>query len=134
MKWKIFLTAGIIIVVAIILVITFSKSSKPSSFDVKDGQLSISGAFGTNVALDEIEGLQLTELPPEVKTRTNGSGLGTKLKGEFLLKDDIKARLYIDTSKPPFIAFTAGGTVFYIGLDTKEATEALYQQLVNDIG
>lgn len=133
MKWKLLLAAGIIIIVAVMLVFMFTQGSKPSGVEIKDGQLSIGGLFGATVPLSDIDSLQLTEIPPDIVTRTNGSGIGTDYKGEFLLIDDVKARLYIDSSKPPFIVFYVGETVFYINLDTSEQTESLYQQLTDEI-
>jgi hypothetical protein len=129
MKHKFFIAAGLIVVIALGVFIMMLGDSKPSSFELKDGNLVIGGSFGVSVPLSGISGLGLADIPPKIETKTDGAGLGTVYKGEFTLDGGVKARLYYDALKPPFITFSSGGTVFYINAATPEETQALYQQL-----
>jgi hypothetical protein len=110
------------------------KDSKPSAVEIKDGNLIISGSFGLTVPISGISDLKMTESPPKITSRTNGSGIGTVYKGEFRLEGNIKARIYADASKPPFMTFYYDGTVFYINLGTAEELQALYGQLADALG
>lgn len=129
MKPKYIFAGVVVIAVAIFLFIMLSSVNKPSTFEVKDGDFIIGGAFGVTVPVSGISGLNLTDTPPNIVTKTNGSGLGTVYKGEFTLDGNRKARLYIDASKPPFITFSYDGTVIYVNLKEAQETRALYQKL-----
>ena len=129
MKSKLVITLGIIITVSVAILIMLLSISKPTTFEVKDGDIIIGGSFGVTVPVSGITGLKLIEDPPKIVTRTNGSGVGTVYKGEFTLEGNVKARLYADASKPPFITFSFEDTVFYINSATDEELQALYQIL-----
>ncbi len=128
-KWAI--AAGIVIVAGVFIAVALmmSRDSKSAEYGIQDGQLVITCAFGVSVPLDEIENLTLTNAAPDIASKTNGAGIGTMQKGEYLLTDGSKARLYADTSLSPFIRFTQGDTVYYLNADSAEATETLYDEI-----
>jgi hypothetical protein len=136
MKSKRAVIAAFVITLAVIAVVAFlmNRDSKPAEYRIGDGKLTISCTFGVAVPLSEISAPELTETAPEVRSKTNGSGIGTVSKGEFLLSDGSAARLYIDSAVPPFIRFTQGGRVFYINAGTAETTQALYDELLAALG
>ena len=123
------ITLAIIAVIVCLVAVMLVRDSKPPVYSLSGGNLGIKSSFGVSVPAAEITGLELTETAPEIKTKTNGAGVGSVLKGEFLLEDGLKARLYADTQSPPFIRFTWDGWVFYINAATREETEALYNAL-----
>ena len=126
---KVFIAAGLIIVIVAAVVIMMTNDSKPSAFAIEDGSLIISGSFGVSVPVNTISDLSLTEISPVIKTKTNGSGVGSICKGEFELQGGAQARLYADISKSPFVVFNSNGTIYYINLATPDETRALYQRL-----
>jgi hypothetical protein len=128
-KWAVIAAGVIIVAVAIVVVIMMSTDSKPASYEIKDGELVITCSFGVSVPLEEITSLELTQDAPQVASKTNGAGIGSMQKGEYLLQDGSKARLYIDDEMPPFICFMQGDTVFYLNSDSPEATQALFDEL-----
>ena len=128
-KIAIIATVVIIVVVAILVGTMLITDSKPAAFEIKDGNLVITCAFGASVPLSEITSLELTDTAPDIKTKTNGAGIGSMQKGEYLLADGSKARLYVDTSASDFIRFVQGDTVFYINSDSAEATQSLFAEL-----
>lgn len=129
MKQKLVLVVTLLIVIALVLFLMMNGDSKVSPVEVKDGSLKISGSFGVTVPVSEITALEMKDTLPAISRKTNGSGLGKVFKGEFTLAGDIKSRLYVDASKPPFVSFMQGGLVFYVNCDTPEKTQALYDQL-----
>ncbi len=133
-KIAIIATAVIIVAVGIGVAIMMSSSSQPATYELKDGNLVIGGMFGTSVPLADITSLELTDSAPDIKTRTNGASLGSMHKGEYLLSDDSKARLYIDAKTPPFIRFIQNETVFYINLDSAETTQSFFAELEAAVG
>ena len=133
-KWAIAATIIIAIAVIVTIALMMNRDSQSAEYRIEDSQLVISCSFGVSVPLDEIEGLTLTEAAPEIETKTNGAGIGSMHKGEYRLTDDNPARLYIDTSTPPFIRFTQGDTVFYLNAESPEATQALYDEILAALG
>jgi hypothetical protein len=131
MKSKVLIAVVLVLVIAAAIFWMISLEQKPTVFLLDGNNLQIQGSFGVNVPLDEISGLELKNEMPAIGTKTNGSGLGSKYKGEFTLKDGTKARLYADASKPPFVSFMQGDTVFYANSDTPEKTQELYDRLKN---
>ncbi len=133
-KWAIAVTIVVAIGVIIAIALMMNKDAKSAQYQIEDGQLAITCSFGVSVPLNEIEGLTLTEAAPEIKTKTNGAGIGSMQKGEYLLTDGSSARLYINTDVPLYIRFTQGDTVYYLNAENSEATQALYDELTAAIG
>jgi len=131
MKQKYTVAAVLIVVIAAVVLLFMLKDSKPSTFELEDGNLVIGGSFGVTVPVTEISGLTLTETAPVITYKKNGSGVGTVYKGEFRLEGDVPARIYADTAKPPFVTFTHDGTAFYLNLATADETQALYQRILD---
>jgi hypothetical protein len=129
MKPRIILAIVMVIVIALVLFLIVNGDSKVSTCEIKDGNLKINGSFSVTVPVAEISALELKDTIPKIATKTNGSGLGSVCKGEFKFVDGRKARLYVDASKPPFISFTQGTTVFYINTETPGKTKELFDQL-----
>ncbi len=128
-KVSLIITAIIVVVVAVVVGTMMTADSKAATFELKDGNLVITCSFGTSVPINEISSLELTDTAPDIKTRTNGAGIGSMQKGEYLLADGSKARLYVDTSASLFIRFVHSDTVFYINSDSAEATQSLFAEL-----
>lgn len=122
-------TVIIIAVVVVIVAVMLVNDSQPPVYEIKDGNLAISCSFGVSVPVAEISGLELTEDKPSIKTKTNGADVGSVYKGEFLLQDGAKARLYVNLKSPPFIRFSHGGVIYYINTDTQENTKELFRLL-----
>jgi hypothetical protein len=132
-KAGIIAAVAIIVVVAAVVFMMMSRDSKPSGFEAANGNLVISGSFAMTVPLSEISELELTNTMPSVTKKTNGAWLGDNCKGEFLLENNIKARLYADISAPTFITFMFHDTVFYVNTGYAPDTESLYNQLKDNI-
>jgi hypothetical protein len=129
MKLKLIMAVLIVAAAAIVIFVMMSGINKPSVFVVNGSNLEIQGSFGTVVPISGISSLEMKDSMPAITYKTNGSGLGSVYKGEFTLDGGAKARLYMDTSKPPFISFSYDGTVFYINSDTRQKTQGLYDEL-----
>ncbi len=128
-KFAIILGSIIVVVVTIVVIVMMNGSSKPAVYEIKGGELVITGSFGVSVPLDDIASLELTQAAPDIATRTNGAGIGSMYKGEFKLADGRKARLYIDDEISPFIRFIQGDTVFYLNSGSPESTQALFEEI-----
>jgi len=124
---------GVVIVIiaasAIGVGLLLSSSSKPAEYAFENGVLNISGLYGQKIAVSEITALEIKDTIPEVLLRTNGSALGTMLKGNFKLQDIGQAKLFIDTSKPPFIFIKTNSATIILNCQDSDKTKALYNEL-----
>ena len=123
------IAAGLLVLIGVGIAIMMISDSQPVTFTIEDETLKIDAAFGVSVPIPEIKDIELVQSLPIITRKTNGLGLGSIYKGEFLLEGDVKARLYLDESLPPFIRFIYDDTVFYVNGASKEATQALYEQI-----
>lgn len=124
---------AVVVFVAAVVFFMMNRDSKSSSFEVSNGNLIISGSFGITVPIAEIADLRLSDSMPVITTKTNGAWLGDACKGEFILENNIKARLYVDISAPPFITLKHSDTTYYLNAATPADTQALHEQLVTAI-
>jgi len=104
-------------------------SSKPAEYTLGNGILNISGMYGQEIPINEICNLEIRDTIPEVLTKTNGSGLGTMMKGYFKLKDIGAAKLFVDTSKPPFVYVKTDSIIMILNCEESENTKAFYEKL-----
>lgn len=104
-------------------------SDRPAEFTIDEHNFSFSGMYGEKIPLEQIESVSINNEPPKILARTNGSSLGTKKKGYFKLDGISKAKLSLDTSKPPFILLIADNKYYFFNCEDAAKTEELYQQL-----
>ena len=104
-------------------------SYQPAEFVIENDVLHIKGLYGEKIPLSDISELSLQDDLPEITARTNGSSLGSMKKGHFRLKSLGKAKLFLDTSQPPFIYLKRNGQLIIFNCETKEKTENLFRKL-----
>lgn len=104
-------------------------SALPPQFTFAQDHLAISGMYGEKIPYQQIEELILAEELPKILARNNGASLGTTKKGYFKLEGINRAKLLLDTSRPPFIFLTKEGKKIIFNGDRREDTEKLFHQL-----
>lgn len=121
---------GFLLIVSIGISILLFKSSQAAEYTIDNGILSISGMYGQEIQLSDINNMELSEKLPEILFKTNGSALGSKYKGHFNLEGINNAMLYIDTSKPPFIFIEKNsGTLVILNCNDADETRMFFNQL-----
>ncbi|MDF1615837.1 DUF3784 domain-containing protein [Petrocella sp. FN5] len=112
-----------ITLVAIIFLLFFS--SRGTQINIGDKGIKIHGMYGDTYAWTSIQSVELLEEMPLVLTRTNGSALGSKLKGHFKTKPYGSVKLFVDVEKPPYILMlTVNQPVIFNLEDQGETTKA----------
>lgn len=127
-------------IASIILVVTFVGvaillyfSTQETSVSTTDEALKIEGMYGDTFAWDELDDVQLIDELPAISLRTNGSAVGSDLKGHFKFENGNKAILFVNKSVPPFITFTANDKLYYVNLKDASDTNALYDTMQTHI-
>jgi len=77
----------------------FFISADKSKF-LEEG-IQIHGMYGEVYTWESIENVSLKEELPTIQIRTNGSALGSKLKGHFKTKELGSVKLFVNTENPP---------------------------------
>jgi len=127
--------AAIILIIIFIIIVSAGVgtllyySSKPAGYAVGSDTLKISGLYGEEIKYSDIKTMMLKSELPEILTHTNGSALGTIMKGHFELSGIGAAMLFADTSKPPFVYIETDTKIYYLNEDVPVKTEMLFNDL-----
>jgi len=76
--------------------------------------------YGDVYTWESIKSVELVEELPTVEMRTNGSALGSKLKGHFRTKELGSVKLFVNTQKPPFIYLGTDKGITFLNLNNAE--------------
>ncbi|TCI39090.1 MULTISPECIES: DUF3784 domain-containing protein [unclassified Exiguobacterium] len=103
--------------------------SQPTEVTLTDTALVIEGSYGQTVPYDEIVDVILTNVP-DVERRTNGAATSSQLTGHFrtTYKEDVL--LFINRDATAAIRIDWSGKPIYLNLETNEATEQLYEEVI----
>lgn len=104
-------------------------SNKPAEYAIENSALRISGVYGEEIKISEITEISLKEQIPPIQRKTNGSALGSKKKGYFTLKGIGKAKLFVNTQKPPFIFINVKSGLRIVNTEDPTETSRLYNKL-----
>ena len=126
-KVSVMITSITLISVAILLYFAW----QPTNFKVTPDYFDVSGVYGDQMAWNEIDELTLIEDLPVIGARTNGSAVGSKLKGNFKLKNGEQVKLFLEKQVKQYITYTWKGKKYFINLPSKEKTKGLYEEMLN---
>jgi len=128
-----------IVVISLLLLVSVGVGvmvfygSRPAEYSIENGVLNISGMYGQEVPISEISDIQLLDEMPEITFKTNGSGLGNMMKGNFTVKGIGGVKLFVDVSKSPFIYLETSETTYILNGADEKTTRALYADLVAEL-
>lgn len=95
--------------------------------------LEIHGMYGDVYSWGSIENVTLIEELPTIKMRTNGSSLGSHLKGNFSTEELGAVKLHVNTQYPPFINLEANGRNIIFNLTNRNDTEEILEEILSRI-
>ena len=122
-------------IIAFILIVFIGVGSllfqgyKSASYTITSDSLQISGMYGETVKAADIKNISISEDLPEIKKRTNGSAIGSQLKGHFDVTGYGNATLFLDTKIPPFIFIETGTKIIILNDTDRTKTETLYKNI-----
>lgn len=96
----------------------------------KNSELSFKGMFGLTIKYSDINQLDTVSSLPKIKRRTNGFILGKTVKGNYILNDSTKVKLYITLENPPYINIKTNDLNLYINFTDPRRTINLYNALM----
>lgn len=121
--------SAVLLLTTIGVALLMYHSNQPAQVSVTEGHVEIKGIYGENIDIKNISSLGLEENLPPILNKSNGYSLGSKKKGHFKMEGIGNVKLFLDTSKPPFIYIETEKWPIIVNCDTKEETEELFQIL-----
>ena len=132
--WKQFvLPVGIVVVSLIFVAVLMFFSSQQTKVTFNDDGVQIHGMYGDIYAWDSIEVVRLMEELPAIERRTNGSAVGSNLKGHFRTTELGSVKLFVNTQRPPFIYLETEDGVTIFNMKNEDQTQEIYEELLSQV-
>lgn len=123
-----FLILGLTIVFVAVLMV---YSTQDTEINLLDAGVEIKGMYGDLYAWEAIDKVQLMDSMPNIEARTNGSAVGSHLKGNFRTTEYGKVKLFVDTKIPPFIFLQSNDSIVIFNMADADETRNVYQDIMN---
>ncbi|MGI6358374.1 MAG: DUF3784 domain-containing protein [Bacillota bacterium] len=124
------LPIGITVVALVAVAVLMLFLSQPTRVTVLPEGIKIHGMYGGVYTWESIEEARLLQELPTIVMRTNGSALGSKLKGHFRTKELGAVKLFVDTQLPPFVHLETDRAEVIFNLSNGDETREIFGQIV----
>jgi len=131
MKMSVKIVIGSLVALFALIGVFLYFGALPSEVLADHQGVQINGIYGMEIEWNEIAAISLEDDFPAVIRKTNGFDFGSILKGSFILHDACRARIYVNTKKPPFIYITTADGLIIVNQGNSQKTEALFRTLSN---
>ena len=101
-------------------------SSQSTKVTFLDEGIQIHGMYGDVYTWESIEAVELMEELPTIEMRTNGSALGSNLKGHFRTRELGSVKLFVNTQKPPFIYLETDDGITIFNIKNADETQEIF--------
>lgn len=129
--WKTFILSGVVGVVVLVFVgVLLFFSSQPTEVNVLEDGVEIKVMYGDVYTWESISNMELIKELPTIELRTNGSALGSKLKGHFRTTEYGSVKLFVDTDKSPFIFLETDKGIVIFNSDSEDETREIYEMIL----
>jgi hypothetical protein len=89
--------------------------------------------YGDVYAWEYIQAVKLMEDLPTIEMRTNGSALGSNLKGHFRTTELGSVKLFVNTQKPPFIYLETVNGVTIFNMTNEVETQEIFREILRQL-
>ncbi|CZQ84732.1 DUF3784 domain-containing protein [Trichococcus ilyis] len=123
--------AAITVVTFIFVAVLLFFSSRSTEVSVFEEGIEIHGMYGEVYTWETIESVELKEELPTIEMRTNGSALGSNLKGHFRTRELGSVKLFVDAQEPPFIYLETDGGITIFNLENADETKGIFEEILS---
>jgi hypothetical protein len=107
---------------------------KPPAVTLSADAITVSnGPYSSTVPYASIRTATMEVALPRIAQRTNGFGGGSTLRGNFILDDWGRGRLFINRDVPPFVVIRTADTFLVVNFKDPDRTRELYSALTAQI-
>ena len=129
-KVQMYLVVGILGATFLFIGYMMYSSSRDTSVTLDDQGFEIHGMYGDSYLWTEVDELTLLEEIPDITMRTNGSAIGSALRGNFRMKEYGSVKLFIDADVTPYISFEHDGKMVIFNLGEEVRTRQMYEEML----
>ncbi len=132
--WKeLTLPFSILIVTLILVAVLMLFSSQSTKVTLLEEGIQIHGMYGDIYMWESIDTVKLIEELPTIEMRTNGSALGSNLKGHFRTSELGSVKLFVNIQSPPFIYIETDSRVIIFNMKNEDETKEVYNKMLKKI-
>lgn len=130
---QIALSIGIVVVTIIFIAGLMFFSSQDTKVTFSDDGIKIHGMYGDSYTWDSIESIELIKELPTIERRTNGSAIGSNLKGHFRTTELGSVKLFVDAQKPPFIYLNTDTGIIIFNMKNEDSTKETFEKILKNL-
>lgn len=130
-KNKFVVIGSILVILGVALVYVFG--GRPAKIEANNEGITISGMYGETYLYEDIDEVKLITTEFDITARTNGSNIGSVLRGHFTTTEYGAVMLFIDTEIKVYISIQMGDDIVIFNLPSVEETNTFYQTLLTHI-
>lgn len=132
--WKQFaLPVGTVVITLIFVAFLMFFSSQETKVTFLEEGLQIHGMYGDIYNWESIETVKLMEELPTIEMRTNGSALGSNLKGHFRTTELDSVKLFVNTQKSLYIYLETDEGVIIFNMKNEDETQEVFEEILRII-
>ncbi len=102
---------------------------QPNTFTLEEERFVIEGVWGEKMRYVDIEHLILMDSLPKIISRTNGSSIGSEVKGNFRVEGYGDVKLFLNVNASLFIQIQTEDLTVFIAMDSTLQTQDLFDEL-----
>lgn len=125
----IFSSIAVFVIVMIVVGILLFTGNKEISVKTDDKDFTITGMYGLTFKYADLISIDTVSDLPGIRLRTNGYAFGNTLKGNFMLEDKSRVKLFITKGTSPYLHLKTGNVEIYLNFRDHNKTRDLYKQL-----
>lgn len=129
------LALPVVIVVVVLIIVAFVMffSSQSTKVTLLEEGIQIHGMYGDVYTWESIKDVKLMEELPTIERRTNGSALGSNLKGHFRTTELGSVKLFVNTQNPPFIYLETDDRYTIFNKKNESETQEVFEEILRQI-
>ncbi len=126
------LSAIIVFFALIVPALLILSGTRQTEVKITDTDFSIKGLYGLTIKFSDITRLDTIFTFPGIKLRINGYAFAGTYKGNFRLKDQRNAKLFIKKGYPPYIFIKTERQNIYLNFKNPASTIDLFEKIDSD--
>ena len=123
------LTVGTAVFILVMVSYVIYSTVSTNSLVIEDQTLEVTGEYGREWELADIEAYYLTDEWPNIRRRTNGMSTESRKKGQFIIEEWGKGWLYLYTDRPPYIVIKSKDHFMMINAEDPNVTQQWFNEL-----
>ena len=127
------MVVGIVAVILIFVAVMMFFSSQATKVNFLEDGVKIHGMYGEVFTWNSIKTVKLIEELPNIEKRTNGSALGSNLKGNFRTSELGSVKFFVNTQTLPFIYLKTDDGITIFNMKDADETQEIFIEILRHL-